>query len=49
MLDETHVAATAGVDFDTRRGNQFLRFCYAGSSAEMHKAVERIGHWLAKR
>jgi aspartate/methionine/tyrosine aminotransferase len=49
MLDETHVAATAGVDFDTRRGNQFLRFCYAGSSAEMHEAVERIGHWLAKR
>jgi aspartate/methionine/tyrosine aminotransferase len=49
MLDETHVAATAGVDFDTRRGNQFLRFCYAGSSAEMHEAVERIGNWLAKR
>ena len=49
MLDETHVAATAGVDFDTRRGNQFLRFCYAGSAEEMHEAVERIGNWLAKR
>jgi aspartate/methionine/tyrosine aminotransferase len=49
MLEETHVAATAGVDFDTRRGNQFLRFCYAGSAAEMHEAVERIGNWLAKR
>jgi aspartate/methionine/tyrosine aminotransferase len=49
MLEETHVAATAGVDFDTRRGNQFLRFCYAGSHAEMHEAVERIGHWLAVR
>lgn len=46
MLEETHVAATAGVDFDTRRGNQFLRFCYAGSAAEMHEAVERIGRWL---
>jgi aspartate/methionine/tyrosine aminotransferase len=48
MLDETHVAATAGVDFDTRRGNQFLRFCYAGSSAEMHEAVARIGKWLRR-
>jgi aspartate/methionine/tyrosine aminotransferase len=49
MLEETHVAATAGVDFDTRRGNQFIRFCYAGSNAEMHEAVERIGNWLRKR
>ena len=48
MLDETHVAATAGVDFDTRRGSQFIRFCYAGSNAEMHEAVERIGKWLAR-
>lgn len=48
MLQETHVAATAGVDFDTRRGNQFVRFCYAGSAAEMHEAVERIGNWLKR-
>jgi len=48
MLEETHVAATAGVDFDTRRGNQFVRFCYAGSAAEMHEAVARIANWLAK-
>jgi aspartate/methionine/tyrosine aminotransferase len=48
MLDETHVAATAGVDFDTRRGSQFLRFCYAGSNAEMHEAVARIGRWLKR-
>jgi len=25
-----------------------LRFCYAGSAAEMHEAVERIGKWLHK-
>jgi aspartate/methionine/tyrosine aminotransferase len=48
MLEETHVAATPGVDFDTRRGKQFLRFCYAGSAADMREAVERIGKWLAK-
>ncbi len=46
MLDEAGVAATAGVDFDTARGNHYLRFCYAASPAEMHEAVERIGGWL---
>jgi len=46
MLEETHVAATPGVDFDPRHGKHFIRFCYAGSAAEMHEAVERIGAWL---
>jgi aspartate/methionine/tyrosine aminotransferase len=46
MLEETHVAATPGVDFDLLRGRHFVRFCYAGSAAEMHEAVERIGAWL---
>ncbi len=46
MLEETHVAVTPGVDFDPLRGTAFIRFCYAGSAAEMHAAVERIGDWL---
>ena len=46
MLEETHVAATPGVDFDPLRGKEFIRFCYAGSAPEMREAVERIGHWL---
>jgi aspartate/methionine/tyrosine aminotransferase len=49
MLDETHVAATPGVDFDPLHGTSFIRFCYAGSSDEMHEAVERIGVWLRQR
>jgi aspartate/methionine/tyrosine aminotransferase len=48
MLEEAGVAATPGVDFDPTRGHHFVRFCYAGSSAEMHEAVERIGTWLGK-
>src|SRR5882724_8538193 len=40
MLEETHVAATPGVDFDPLQGRQFIRFCYAGSTGEMHEAVE---------
>jgi aspartate/methionine/tyrosine aminotransferase len=49
MLNEAHVAATPGIDFDPVDGRHFLRFCYAGSSAEMHEAVERIGNWLSKQ
>jgi aspartate/methionine/tyrosine aminotransferase len=45
MLAETHVAATPGIDFDPVHGRQFIRFCYAGASADMHEAVERIAAW----
>ena len=48
MLEEAHVAATPGVDFDPLDGQQFIRFCYAGSAADMREAVERIGEWLKR-
>jgi aspartate/methionine/tyrosine aminotransferase len=47
MLEEAHVAATPGVDFDPVRGRSFLRFSYARSAAEMREAVARIARWLA--
>jgi aspartate/methionine/tyrosine aminotransferase len=47
MLEEAHVAATPGIDFDPVNGSRFLRFCYAGATAEMHEAVARIASWLA--
>ena len=49
MLEQAGVAATPGIDFDPVDGRHFLRFCYAGSAAEMHEAVERIGNWLKPR
>jgi aspartate/methionine/tyrosine aminotransferase len=48
LLEEAGVAATPGIDFDPFNGHNFLRFCYAGSAAEMHEAVEKIGAWLGK-
>jgi aspartate/methionine/tyrosine aminotransferase len=48
MLEQAFVAATPGVDFDQFHGRNFLRFCYAGSAAEMREAVERIGGWLRR-
>src|SRR5262249_24703511 len=49
LLAETHIAATPGTDFDPIRGKDFIRFCYAGSAAEMHEAVARIGRWLENK
>jgi aspartate/methionine/tyrosine aminotransferase len=48
LLQEAHVAATPGVDFDPVDGRHYLRFCYAGSAADMREAVERIGGWLKR-
>jgi aspartate/methionine/tyrosine aminotransferase len=47
MLEEAHVAATPGVDFDPLHGRSFVRFSYARSAAELRDAVARITRWLA--
>src|SRR6201988_1870971 len=46
MLEEAHVAAPPGVDFDPIHGRSFIRFCYARSAEEMREAVARIARWL---
>lgn len=48
LLDEAHVAATPGVDFDPHRGHHYLRLSYAGAAAEMREAVTRIGDFLRR-
>src|SRR5205807_256112 len=48
MLEQAGVAATPGIDFDPVNGHHFVRFCYAGSNADMSEAVQRIAHWLAR-
>jgi aspartate/methionine/tyrosine aminotransferase len=48
MLEETHVAATSGIDFDPVHGKSFVRFSYARSANDMREAVERIGRWLGR-
>jgi aspartate/methionine/tyrosine aminotransferase len=46
MLEEAHVAATSGVDFDPLHGRSFVRFSYARSADDMREAVRRITRWL---
>ena len=49
ILQETGVAVTPGTDFDPDHGEGFIRFSYAGSSADMRKAVGRLARWAASR
>ena len=45
MLAECGVAATPGIDFDTRRGRSFVRFSYAGSTEEVTAACAALLRW----
>ncbi len=45
MLEETGVAATPGTDFDPERGHRYVRFSFAGSTADMRAAAERLIAW----
>jgi len=48
MLEQAHVAATPGVDFDPVHGRSFIRFSYARSAEDMREAVARIARWLER-
>jgi aspartate/methionine/tyrosine aminotransferase len=48
MLEQAHVAATSGVDFDPIHGRSFVRFSYARSADDMREAVKRITRWLKR-
>jgi aspartate/methionine/tyrosine aminotransferase len=48
MLEQAHVAATPGVDFDPVHGRSFIRFSYARSADDMREAVARLARWLAR-
>jgi aspartate/methionine/tyrosine aminotransferase len=47
MLAEAGVAATPGLDFDEKRGGSFVRFSYAGPTADMAEAARRLKAWNA--
>jgi aspartate/methionine/tyrosine aminotransferase len=49
LLDEAGVAVTPGTDFDAERGNRFLRFSYAGTTAGMAEAARRLQDWAGRR
>ncbi|WP_257098870.1 pyridoxal phosphate-dependent aminotransferase [Pseudovibrio flavus] len=46
MLQETHIAATPGADFDLVRGAGYMRFSFAGPTDHMQLAMDRLKDWL---
>ncbi len=48
LLDETGVATAPGIDFDTRRGKDFVRLSFAGSADEIAEGLDRLGTWLLR-
>jgi aspartate/methionine/tyrosine aminotransferase len=48
MLRETGVATTPGIDFDPGRGHAFVRFSFAGSTADMAEAARRLIAWTGE-
>ncbi len=48
LLEDTGVATAPGIDFDTRRGNEFVRLSFAGSTAEITEGLDRLERWLGR-
>lgn len=44
-LAATGVAMTPGIDFDAVHGHRHVRLCFAGTTAEMDEAVDRLLAW----
>ena len=46
MLEEAHVAATPGIDFDKSKGCEYVRFSYAGETQNIKIASLAINKWI---
>jgi aspartate/methionine/tyrosine aminotransferase len=48
LLEETGVATAPGIDFDTRRGHEFVRLSFAGTAEEIEEGLDRLARWLGR-
>lgn len=48
LLSDTGLAIAPGIDFDTIRGNAFVRLSFAGPSSDIDEALRRLGPWLSR-
>jgi aspartate/methionine/tyrosine aminotransferase len=48
LLADTGLAIAPGIDFDTMRGNSFVRLSFAGPSRDIDEALHRLGPWLSR-
>ncbi len=48
LLTEAGIALAPGRDFDPRRGRDFVRLSFAGSTEDMREAIARLARWLGR-
>lgn len=48
LLDQAHVATTAGDDFGGPLAQHFVRFAYTASRARLQQALTRIARWMGR-
>jgi len=48
LLAETGLAIAPGVDFDTVKGDSFVRLSFAGPTADIDEALRRLEPWLSR-
>jgi aspartate/methionine/tyrosine aminotransferase len=46
ILDKAGVAVTPGLDFDPVAGHRWLRFSYAGRTADMAEGLDRLQRYM---
>ena len=46
MLEDIQVTAAPGIDFDEKRGHQYVRLSFAGEKTSITEAFKRIKSWI---
>lgn len=46
MLEQAHVCAVPGIDFDREEGHRFVRFSYCGDFSAIDEACKRLKAWV---
>ena len=49
ILDEAGIAITPGFDFDAERGNETIRFSYAGTTDDMKEGLSRLYKFMKSK
>ena len=49
ILEETGIAITPGADFDTKRGQHFIRLSYCTDEQSVQTAAELLTRWLRNK
>ncbi len=49
MLEQAHISAVSGHDFDTNHGHEWVRFSYSGTTGEVREAMQRLTRWFSGR